>query len=547
MPQNIQLKLLSSDANKVTSISDGGLFLDVSSIQMFDANGAPVVDSGAVVTVGVSADGLSYQSKVASSNASLGGFEFKHIKVSVSGRTTASTVVVDVKVCSISEAMTSDSYKSRLAGLFTATPYTAATLPDPAKLGVVAIVSKQVRNTGLVDVLQADPAGRFNSIDSGPNAVGRFIKGATSANTVKLRKAIAYALGGFAGVDNRLVWIGDSTTVAVGANNVADGITSCRDYSVVSKFASMMKAKYGTSACRKGNLFTGHNIQYASYGIYNPNAVLTNVTINNSYTGGANSVFTQSATGATIVYTPGEAFTSLTVTYIQGPGLGSFTVQVDGGTSLGTTSTANATKGINSVTYSGLSGSAASTITVTFVGAANSVFVQGILTTEGKSSLNNINYGAAGLKASNFNDAADAWRASYNPAVLNPAVVFIQLGINDCKDGAVTAEQYAADMTTLVNNWKSVGAEVYIVSKLPSSTTYNAYTTQDRQDAFVDAAYYVSHTIGVPFIDLYGYLGAWSSLNSTALTADGLHGNAGLYAKEAKFHIDWIEFICNNF
>lgn len=140
MPQKMQLKVLLSDAEKVVTISDGGLFLDVSSIQMLDANEAPVVDSGAVVTVGVSADGLSYQSKVASSNARLGGFEFKHIKVSVSGRTTASTVVVDVKVCSISEAMTSDSYKSRLAGLFTATPYTAATLPDPATLQVDASV-----------------------------------------------------------------------------------------------------------------------------------------------------------------------------------------------------------------------------------------------------------------------------------------------------------------------------------------------------------------------------------------------------------------------
>lgn len=134
MPQKMQLKVLLSDAEKVVTISDGGLFLDVSSIQMFDANEAPVVDSGAVVTVGVSADGLSYQSKVASSNASLGGFEFKHIKVSVSGRTTASIVVVDVKVCSISEAMTSDSYKSRLACLFTTTPYTASTLPDPDTL-----------------------------------------------------------------------------------------------------------------------------------------------------------------------------------------------------------------------------------------------------------------------------------------------------------------------------------------------------------------------------------------------------------------------------
>jgi len=100
----MQLKVLLSDAEKVVTISDGGLFLDVSSIQMFDANGAAVTDAGVVVTVGVSADGLSYQSKVASSNASLGGFEFKRIKVSVSGRTTASTVVVDVKVCSISEA-----------------------------------------------------------------------------------------------------------------------------------------------------------------------------------------------------------------------------------------------------------------------------------------------------------------------------------------------------------------------------------------------------------------------------------------------------------
>lgn len=141
MPQKMQLKVLLSDAEKVVTISDGGLFLDVSSIQMFDANEAPVVDYGAVVTVGVSADGLSYQSKVASSNASLGGFEFKHIKVSVSGRTTASTVVVDVKVCSISEAMTSDSYKSRLVGLFTSTPYTAETLPDPATLGPGAVIT----------------------------------------------------------------------------------------------------------------------------------------------------------------------------------------------------------------------------------------------------------------------------------------------------------------------------------------------------------------------------------------------------------------------
>lgn len=134
MPQKMQLKVLLSDAEKVVTISDDGLFLDVSSIQMFDANGAAVTDAGVVVTVGVSADGLSYQSKVASSNASLGGFEFKRIKVSVSGRTTASTVVVDVKVCSISEAMTSDSYKSRLVGLFTTTSYTADTLPDPATL-----------------------------------------------------------------------------------------------------------------------------------------------------------------------------------------------------------------------------------------------------------------------------------------------------------------------------------------------------------------------------------------------------------------------------
>lgn len=245
MPQKMQLKVLLSDAEKVVTISDGGLFLDVSSIQMFDANGAAVIDAGVVVTVGISADGLSYQSKVASSNASLGGFEFRHIKVSVSGRTTASTVVVDVKVCSISEAMTSDSYKSRLVGLFTTTPYTAATLPDPATLahgvmvrveGVGSAVSNGKSLNYLSDAYSANNAGTplsyFRSadawVDSWGGATityendvtafgGQVMKAVINTSDVLLKKTVSPTFSVSSGSVVRLVMnIADSPKIDAG-------------------------------------------------------------------------------------------------------------------------------------------------------------------------------------------------------------------------------------------------------------------------------------------------------------------------------------------
>lgn len=135
MPRNLSLKIFASETSKVTTISDGGLFLDVSSIQMFDANGAAVTDSSVVVTVGVSADGVAYQSKVVSSDSSLGGFDFKYIKLSASSHTIAASVVVNLKVCGIDEAMSDRQYKGRLAELFTVKAHDPSTLPGTNALG----------------------------------------------------------------------------------------------------------------------------------------------------------------------------------------------------------------------------------------------------------------------------------------------------------------------------------------------------------------------------------------------------------------------------
>ena len=420
--------------------------------------------------------------------------------------------------------------------------FTADTLPASLPAGTSVAVS--VRNSGVSDALVSD-GERYSSPSTGSKSVGRFIKNATAANTIKLRTAFRKSIGGFAGNDSYFCFPGDSTTVGIGANGVADGTANCREYSFVTKLSQILAAKFAAKTAN-GNLFTGHNIAYDKYATYNPRAALTNVTINNSYTGGANSVFTNSGgTGATIVYTPGVGFTSITVYYIQGPGLGSFTTQIDGGSSLGTVSTANATKAIKSVTYTGLSGTASSNVTLTFVGAANSVFIEGFTVGTGNSAINMINFGASGLKVSNFNDATDEWRSSYIPAALAPSVAFIQLGINDCKDSTVDAATYAANLTTMITTWKSAGVEVYVVGKLPSNPAYNAYTAVTRQNDLVDAAYSAAVANSVPFVDLYGYMDSYAYQSGMGMMTDGLHGNAGLYADEALFLANCIEHIAS--
>lgn len=421
--------------------------------------------------------------------------------------------------------------------------FTAATLPDPATLAAGTTVVVDVRNSGASDALVSD-GERYSSVATGSKSVGRFIKNATATNTVKLRTAFRKSIGGFTGNDSYFCFPGDSTTVGIGANGVADGTANCREYSFVTKLSQILAAKFAAKTAN-GNMFTGHNIAYNTYATYNPRAVLTNVTINNSYTGGANSVFTNSGgTGATIVYTPGVAFTSITVYYIQGPGLGSFTTQIDGGASLGTVSTAGA-KAIKSVTYTGLSGTASSTVTLTFVGAANLVFIEGFTVGTGVSAINMINFGAGGLKVSDFNNVVDEWRAGYIPAALLPSVAFIQLGINDCKDNAVDPPTYATNLTTMITTWKAAGVEVYIVGKLPSNPAYNAYTNVTRQNAFVDAAYSAAVANSVPFIDLYGYMDSYAYQSGMGMMTDGLHGNAGLYADEALFMANCIEHIAS--
>lgn len=190
-----------------------------------------------------------------------------------------------------------------------------------------------------------------------------------------------------------------------------------------------------------------------------------------------------------------------------------FTVAIDGGAPV--TVTPGDTNAMMTYTVTGLT-DAVHTIVVTQTGAGLVyVYAARVRSTAG---LSVSNWGFSNSKAVDWNTASFYQNINY-VASTAPALSLLSLGTNDVANAVGTAA-YKTNMTVLIDKLKAVG-DVILVAPIPLNMDMSLYRR---------ALYELAESKDVPVLDLWDRWVNFSTANTLAMYADGVHPTPTGYA-----------------
>ncbi len=234
------------------------------------------------------------------------------------------------------------------------------------------------------------------------------------------------------------------------------------------------------------------------------------------------------ASGATssLSFTPVGNTDTFKFWHIRSVGNGTISYQIDSGSI--TNINDNGADAALSVTISGLS-LASHTIKFNYVSGGN-VYVIGVESwNSAVSSVDVINAGWGGSTSADWAVNTGApWDPRQMITPIAPDLVLICLGINDWSTG-VPVGTYTAEMQTLIDSAVASGADVVIVTPVPSATSF---ASQNIQQGFVDSMSDLAVTNTLMRINEFGVIGTYvAGLANGLYTADGQHPNDAGYAQ----------------
>ncbi len=236
-------------------------------------------------------------------------------------------------------------------------------------------------------------------------------------------------------------------------------------------------------------------------------------------------LLTASSATSSLSFTPVGNTDTFKFWHIRAGSNGTMSYQVDSGSV--TNINDNGANAALSVTISGLS-LASHTIKFNYVSGGN-VYVIGV--ESWNSAVSSVDVINAGWGASTAGDWAASTSSPWDPATMitsiAPDLVLICIGINDWSTG-VPVGTYTPQMQTLITAAVASGADVVIVTPVPSATSF---ASQIIQQGFVDSMADLAVTNGLMRINEFGVIGTYVAGNALGLYSDGQHPNDAGYAQ----------------
>lgn len=360
------------------------------------------------------------------------------------------------------------------------------------------------------------------------------VRGATSANTARLRAAVA-------AVRSRtrhaaIACVGPSTVA--GQSTGAGGQQA--PYSWPAQLARLLSVS-GTPAS-EANLFCDHGSWGSAQTIANFLAGDMRVAATGSFALGpiqslGGNLFSATAAG-TLSFRPLRGVTRFDIWWRDSSTGNSFSASIDGAAPVTVASTGAFRLARTSVTTAS---SGAHTLTIGWIaGNARIVGVSAVDESGGRCELSVLNWGISGATSAAFVDNGDsaAGRLNAMAAVSPDAVLLADLPINDWRQGldAAAAKENARTLVRAVRAY----ADPVLATPLWDSGTGGTSATQDAYAAGIAD---LAREEGVPLIDLRAALKSWSAMNTAGWASDSVHPTPLGYNAIAECYLDALRLL----
>lgn len=233
------------------------------------------------------------------------------------------------------------------------------------------------------------------------------------------------------------------------------------------------------------------------------------------------SAWNANATADNLVFADSRvAFDRYDIYYLASSGLGTITATATGGSA----ATAHGTGFVvASVTASAAAASTANVLTMSSTGNNFLVGIEPWTSTVSRVRL--ANAGCSSTATAQW-IGDPSYGATYAIGVYAPDVVFICLGVNDAIQ-SVPLATYLANLQTIIAACQAAGADVILLTQGPSQETAVAALETQYTTAILG--------LGLPVIDNFNRLGAWSAVNALGFMDDAHHKNTLGNSDDADF------------
>lgn len=331
--------------------------------------------------------------------------------------------------------------------------------------------------------------------------------------------------------DVRLMDLGDSTTVGLGANTGLNGLVGAQPLNVTSQLTTILRSA-GFPTKSQSVTFSNVVGGGVGYGDYDPR-----ITVDANWTlSGQNTVaglLYIGTAGAVMTFKPTQQFDTFDIFYLNQPG-GGFTVATEAGTVLTVTgagfafqkSTVSVPRGIH-------------TLTITS-GGANANIGPIIPSDTTQKGIEIINAGIIGATTATYNNALHPWSPITSTALTTWGIdaVVIELTINDSNNG-VALSTYITNLTTIITAYRTAGFDVILASGSPYNGNVGATPVP-----YVQALYALALQFNIPLIDMNARYVSFAYTNPIIPYFNGLHFTQfGYYDKAQAYAAAEAQFL----
>lgn len=347
-----------------------------------------------------------------------------------------------------------------------------------------------------------------------------------SSNFLKWKKALVDVRNGVA--DARLLIVGDSTAAGVGSSTT----TIPANKSWPAQLAALMNDGYvpatkGLAIPKSDSSAQPNDARWSSVNwSAGPFSGISQIGWGNK-----NTFWYTTTIGATLTYADGVYADTYDIYYLDASGNRYITAQASGGTPVNALMV-EAALTVKKVTVTAAQASTTNVVTITMgaTGGSNTrAFILGV--EPSLSTAKQVRIGNAGVSGSQSSgwvsypggNPANTYGALDSIKAYAPHLTIIDLGINDAGAG-VSQAAYAANLAQVIAA-AQVSGDVILKTMLPSSV---------GATATLEAAYVAGiKTLGLPVIDVFSRIGAYSVYNAAGYMSDTVHGNDYSYGDEA--------------